>query len=268
MAVPLYPDKLKGTEITGPGPWADYMRSQGRYADFQAPPLMIFTWQKSLFSWIKSRYAQKGLRDFPGEVILLNGRLSHEGYGEGGDPAVGVAFGFGIGAPAAVFMMEALAALGVRRFLGLGTAGGLGGGALSPAVGDVVLADRALRDEGTSYHYLPEGREALPDRGETERLGGLLAGKGYSLLRGPVWSTDAFYRETGEELAYHLDRGTLAVDMEASALFACAGYRNLSMASLFVISDILTREGWAPDFHHPDVGNTLRSLFRDVTGLA
>ncbi|MBN2627320.1 MAG: nucleoside phosphorylase [Spirochaetales bacterium] len=268
MAVPFHSEKLTCREITGPDRWAEYMKSQGRFARLTLPDLIIFTWQKTFFSWIKSRYAHRALKEFPGEVILLNGRLSHEGYGEDSPPAVGVAFGFGIGAPAAVFMMEALGALGSNRFLGLGTAGGLGGSGTDLKVGDVVLANKAFRDEGTSYHYLADDKEAQPDPGEAARLEELLKRGGYRHHRGPVWTTDAFFRETREEVLFYREKGALAVDMEASALYACAECRDLSMASLFVISDILMQEGWSPDFHHPDIGKILKSLFTDVTGFA
>jgi uridine phosphorylase len=268
MAVPYRREKLTGREITGPDRWAAYMKDRGRFARLSLPDLMIFTWQKSFFSWIKSRYAHQVQKEFPGEVILLNGRLSHRGFGEDVPPTVGVAFGFGIGAPAAVFMMEALGALGTKRFLGLGTAGGLGGGGTDLNAGDVILADKAFRDEGTSHHYLADDAEARPDPVEAARLEEMLIRGSYRHHRGPVWTTDAFFRETREEVLFYRDRGVLAVDMEASALYACARYRGLSMASLFVISDILMQEGWSPDFHHPDIGKILKSLFADITGFA
>ncbi|MDC7223265.1 MAG: nucleoside phosphorylase [Spirochaetales bacterium] len=263
MAVPLYSKKIDSPEISSPSRWVDYMSEQGRLKSFSPPEIVFLTWQKSLFTKIKSRYAHRSCSGFPGDLILLDGTRSHE-KGEV-SPRIAVAGGFGIGAPAAVFMMELMIALGAKRFIGLGTAGGLGGESFPPLkAGDVILADRAFRDEGTSYHYLPEGKEVLPDGEESARLEELLTARSYSWCKGGVWSTDAIFRETGGEVDFYLSQGVRAVDMEGAGLFACARRRGVSMASLFVISDLLTREGWAPDFRHRNVGNTLLRLFKDI----
>ena len=71
------------------------------------------------------------------------------------DHKVGVVGGFGIGAPAACVVLEGLIAFGVKRFVSVGFAG-----SLQPdlRIGDIVVCDKAIRDEGTSYHYLPASR--------------------------------------------------------------------------------------------------------------
>jgi uridine phosphorylase len=262
MSVPYYKDKSYHKEITGPEFWASHMKEKGAYADFIPPERFIFTWQRSFFQGIKSRYAHKTCKGFIGEVIILD-------EDEASRPTLGVAGNFGIGAPAAVLLMESLIALGVKQFVGLGTAGGLMSldelklteEKRSLRIGSTILAVEALRDEGTSYHYLPEDQRAKPDSEQFEDLTHLMNRAGLPYKTSSVWTTDAFFRETAEEVEFYLERGVQAVDMEASALFACAEKRGVSMVSLFVISDILTSHGWAPDFKHGNIKKTLDDLF-------
>jgi len=84
-----------------------------------------------------------------------------------------------------------------------------------------VLVDRALRDEGTSYHYLPRapyariGAEALS-------LGRAALRASANIVQGGVWTTDAPFRETAEAIAFARSENLLAVEMEAAALYALA----------------------------------------------
>jgi uridine phosphorylase len=272
MTLPLYKEKFDSNEITSPSRWAEYTTGLGLFSSFPTADLIFLTWQKSLFKRIKSRYAHISYAGLPGDVIFLDGTRSHEGGKGEIKPRIGVVGGFGMGAPAAVFMMEALGALGNRSFLGLGTAGGLLGeeeflreeSSHSLRIGDVILADRAFRDEGTGCHYQKEGELSRPSEKETEKLAHLLEAKDYSWHKGGLWTTDAVFRETRVEVESFLTKGVLAVDMESSALFACAAMRGYSMASLFTVSDILTPAGWNPGMHHRKVGDTLFRLFQDI----
>jgi nucleoside phosphorylase len=138
----------------------------------------------------------------------------------------------GIGAPAVVSVMELLAVLGVSRFLSLGTAGGL---QAAHRPGDTVLVSEAVRDEGTSYHYLAADVPARPDADLTARLGRALDDAGVPYTTGSTWTIDAPYRETADEVSRYRAAGVLAVEMEASALFALGSVRQVSVASLLVV---------------------------------
>lgn len=122
-----------------------------------------------------------------------------------------------IGGPYAVLVAEQLAACGARVILGLTSAG-----RVSPAlpVPSVVVADRAIRDEGTSYHYLAAGEAIACPQQVTEALEREVGSLGLPVRRGTVWTTDAPYRETAEQLARHAEAGVLAVEMQAASLFA------------------------------------------------
>lgn len=158
----------------------------------------------------------------------------------------------GIGSPNAVTVLEELIALGGKEFLNIGTAGGLDNEG-------IFLCDKAIRDEGTSYHYLPHGDFAYPDKELTEELRKSIEDKNLNFKKGTTWTIDAPYRETKAEVAKYTKEGVATVEMEASALFTVAKYRKVKLASAFVVSDIL-RDKWSPKFHKFDVRRAQNKL--------
>ena len=127
--------------------------------------------------------------------------------------------GCAVGAPFAVLVAEQLFVSGCRLLISVTSAGQITPIGPTPYF---VLIDRALRDEGTSYHYLPGSTFAeasdrsLIDR--VERAGRALPD--VTLHRGATWTTDAPYRETEAAIARARQSGALAVEMEAAALYA------------------------------------------------
>ncbi|MDV3278559.1 MAG: nucleoside phosphorylase [Nitrososphaerales archaeon] len=147
----------------------------------------------------------------------------------------------GIGAPLASVAVEELIAMGARSFLILGTAGGLE----KPEAGRLVLCTKALRDEGTSHHYLPNSMYVEPDKVLTGRLVSALRKERIEFIKGPTWTIDAPYMESKEELDIYASKGILTVEMEAAAVFAVAKVRKAKAAAAFVVSDVLTKKGWS-----------------------
>lgn len=135
-----------------------------------------------------------------------------------------------LGAPLAVLALEDLGRRGAREIIFLGLAGSLGSW-LKP--GDLFCPDWGLSTEGCSAHY-PAPLE--PAKGLRAKLWSVLEG---GAAQGPVWSTDAIYRETLSVVERHRHLGAKAVDMECTALWAAAAFRGWSLASLLVISDVL-----------------------------
>jgi uridine phosphorylase len=85
-----------------------------------------------------------------------------------------------------------------------------------------VLIERAVRDEGTPYHYLPPDDEARLDPALAQRLSGAFDTLAVPVSRGATWTTDAPFRETQSALDRHAGNGIVAVEMEAAALYAFA----------------------------------------------
>jgi uridine phosphorylase len=129
-----------------------------------------------------------------------------------------------IGGPYAVLVAEQLRASGARVVLGLTSAGRVSS---SLPVPSLVVPTEAIRDEGTSYHYLPATPSVVADPELANCLAIGLEGLGLPVSRGTVWTTDAPYRETNEQLAHYAKRDVLAVEMQAASLFAFAIARGM-----------------------------------------
>jgi uridine phosphorylase len=130
---------------------------------------------------------------------------------------VGV-IGCAVGASFAVLVAEQLFVSGCRLLISVTSAGQL------VAVGEppyFILIDRSLRDEGTSYHYLPPSAYARL-RPELDHLANGIVTLAESVVRGGSWTTDAPYRETAEATTLAKAEKLLAVEMEAAALYAFA----------------------------------------------
>lgn len=158
----------------------------------------------------------------------------------------------GIGAPYAATLMEELIALGGKEFINVGTAGGL-------QHEGIFICNKAIRDEGTSYHYTPHGKYAYPDKLLTKKLEKLIKKRNLNFSVASTWTIDAPYRETKKEISHYKKEGVATVDMEASALFTIASIRKVKIASAFVVSDVLG-EKWNPKFHKMNVKRTLNKL--------
>jgi uridine phosphorylase len=122
-----------------------------------------------------------------------------------------------VGAPFAVLVAEELLASGCRALVSLSSAGLIAEGVAPPFF---LLIDKALRDEGTSHHYLPQGRysDAVPSL--VDAVERRLAGAPISVVRGASWTTDAPFRETERLIASRRSEGIVSVEMEAAALLA------------------------------------------------
>ncbi len=144
----------------------------------------------------------------------------------------------GIGAPHSVFLMERLIALGAREFIIVGSAGGL----VTPGV---YLCNKAVRDEGTSYHYLPASTYAYASMELSMRVASALTVNKVKFQVGPSWTTDAPYREMRSAVVYHRSRGVRTVDMEAAALYAVARMRQVKAVAIFEVRDLVLGQ-WHP----------------------
>jgi len=147
----------------------------------------------------------------------------------------------GVGAPLAAGMLEEAIGRGGRAFIACGGAGVL---TSEIAVGYIVVPIAAVRDEGTSYHYLPPAREvhALPEAvAAIERV---LERHSVPYLVGKTWTTDAFYRETPAKVARRRAEGCLAVEMETAAFCAVARFRGVQFAQMLYGGDDLGGATW------------------------
>jgi uridine phosphorylase len=165
--------------------------------------------------------------------------------------------GCAVGAPFAVLVAEQLFASGCRLLISVTSAGQITARGETPYF---VLIDRALRDEGASYHYLPPAPFAeAPNKTLLARIENALSRlSGIAVHRGATWTTDAPYRETEAAIAFARDMGALAVEMEAAALYAFAGATHSNVVCLAHVTNAMAQtEG---DFDKGEANGTTATL--------
>ncbi len=233
MSFPNFPNKYAAESILQPQHTLEIRRRFGQLPRIPPPESLLFCLRNGLperMRWqVPLRHAGRLLGDFY-IVRRSRGRL-------------GILCNFGIGAPVIASLAEEMIAFGVKRFVILSW-----GGSLQPAlqIGSPVLCERAIRDEGVSHHYLPSGKFARADSGLTSLLKASLIKRGATCNLGATWTTDAPYRETGEEVKQYQSEGIQTVEMETAALFALGQARGVPTASIVIPSDSLAELHWQP----------------------
>ena len=178
------------------------------------------------------------------------------------DGTVAGVVGCAVGAPFAVLVAEQLFASGCRFLVSITSAGRIADLGAPPYL---VLIDRALRDEGTSNHYVPPGPvmdapdPALLGRVEAALQGAFPPPGGTALHRGATWTTDAPFRETEAAIAYARACGALAVEMEAAALYALAAARDLAIVCIAHVTNTMGQDE-GDDFEKGEAGGSLTAL--------
>lgn len=147
----------------------------------------------------------------------------------------------GVGAPLAAGWLDELITLGGRAFVAAGGAGVLVPGLV---MGHVIVPTAAIRDEGTSYHYLPASREVSPTADALEAIMATLEARGVPHVTGKTWTTDGIYRETRDKVRRRVAEGCLTVEMEAAAFFAVARFRGVAFGQMLYAGDDLSGEAW------------------------
>lgn len=145
----------------------------------------------------------------------------------------------GVGAPLAASLLEILIASGCRKFMVCGGAGSIRPGV---ALGEAVVLSSAVRDEGTSYHYLPASREVEASPEAVAALRTAIEARGLPYVVAKTWTTDAIFRETRDKIAARREEGCAVVEMEAAALFAVARFRGVTIGQVVYAGDDVSGE--------------------------
>lgn len=161
----------------------DYMR-KNKHIDtkYQAPKNVIICYDSDFFQRVIKNHSKEKMEgySFGGELYFINDTTAIIGK-------------FGVGAPTAVVTFEELIARGVKNFISIGTCGGL---QKHIPIGDIMLCEKAIRDEGTSLHYAPESTFATANAELTEIIAQTLEKENIKYHRGTTRTTDAILRET------------------------------------------------------------------------
>lgn len=165
-----------------------------------------------------------------------------------------------VGAPGTVMVMEELIACGARVFLGLGLAGSLQPHA---PVGTWLIPTSCVREEGTSGHYIGADVPVGPSARLVQAVAAASRAEGVDPITGPLWTTDAPYRELKSKIEAHRQQGVLGVDMETSAMYALGRFRGVDVCNLLVVSDELWSE-WRPAFGQPELREAMQRAERAI----
>jgi uridine phosphorylase len=163
--------------------------------------------------------------------------------------------GCAVGAPFAVLIAEELFASGCRFLLSVTSAGQITPAGQTPYF---VIIERALRDEGTSYHYAPASEYGEADPRLVTEAVEALAGRSKSVIVGSSWTTDAPFRETAKAIEAARCKGVLAVEMEAAALYAFARRTGAKVLCLAHVTNTMGRT--ERDFEKGEADGTADAL--------
>ena len=163
-----------------------------------------------------------------------------------------------LGGPAAVMFMEQLWAGGARKIISCGCCGAL----LEDTAGTYYIPTAALRQEGTSYQYLPPSREVETDETAVRAIETALNKAGVPHCRCKTWTTDCFYRETKAMVNQRKSEGYAVVEMECASTAACAKFRGIQFAQLLFTADTLA------NVEEHDTRNWAKECFVNALKLA
>ena len=231
MSFPVYPAKHALKELYGAREIVGYRKQVGRMPSLTQPEGVLFCLERGLPWRMRWRVPVRRAGGMNGDLYELKRPRGK----------IGIMTGFGGGSPMTVELAEEFAAMGVKSMI-LMTWGGLLQPDLEP--GDIVVVDRAIRDEGTSYHYLPPAKYIDGDARLADQLAESIQARGGNCTRGTTWTTDAPYRETVEEIRQYQSEEVKTVEMESAGLFTIGQVHAIPTASVVVGMDKLADFRW------------------------
>jgi len=234
--IPLLSGKLTNDAVLNPEDFLDYLKKRHGRSPSRLPQYCILAFFRELYEYVEEVYDPQVMYIASRENPMFD-PIHVFRYKD-----ISVAHVFpGIGAPNAGVMLELMIALGGECFVFIS-----GVGVLSAEIrrGEILIPNKALRDEGMSFHYQEPSRYSYPSTSVLDSTKKSLQEKEIPFLEGGTWTTDAFFRETQEKVNSFRGEGGLSVEMEASALFSIASFRKKHIGGLFKAGDCVAGEEW------------------------
>ena len=183
------------------------------------------------------------------EKLLGEGKITYERTISGEDPLLVYRFTDSdvlithgqVGCPACAGNLDLLNALGINKVMFCG-----GGGVLDSSieVGQILVVEGAIRDEGFSYHYVKPSRYIYTDPTVTEKIVDFLENRSISYIRGITWTTDAILRETEKRITKRKSEGARIVEMEQAGCIAVSKFRGFDYGALIYGGDDVSQDKW------------------------
>jgi uridine phosphorylase len=229
VVIPNYEDKYDAEAVFSP----EEVIGMGGEGLPDVPPAVVLGYQPKLTEYVERR------ADSPVQIVR-----SQELYPVTETVGYVPVHEWGVGAPISAMVTENLIAAGAEAIVLLG--GGAGLQTDIPAEAAILPTD-VIRDEGVSYHYIPDEESVTPTASLVDGLDDALSEAGFDTPRGTTWTTSAFYRETIPEIRAYSDDGVITVDTESAAIWAVCQYRGVDTASIHELGGVLTPEEWQPE---------------------
>jgi len=214
----------------------------------------IICFQKNAYSSLLKSFREKRSKDEEAPSLL--------GAYEGRVFKSTVIYRAVLGAPATAILAEILIASGVKKIILFGAAGSI---SRKCRTGDIFIPTWGLREEGVSYHYFPPKVLVEPSENLLKIIRKSMGGKKH--LKGGVWTTDVFFRETKEKIKKYAEKGILAVEMECTALMSVAMYRGVDLAAILVITDETFGDKWKSGFKSKKVKRAETTVAQIITNV-
>lgn len=234
MSFPNYPDKQKFDALLTADDLVAYRARLGRMPKIK-PEGVLFCLERGLPHRMRWRVPVERAGAMNADVYAVK-----KSKGK-----VAVLTSFGGGSPMVMELAEELAVMGAKKMI-LMTWGGTLQSDIKP--GDIVVCNRAIRDEGASHHYLPAAKYIDANSMLVNELVSAIRARGAQCVVGTTWTTDAPYRETREEVIQYQAEGVKTVEMESAGLFTVGKVRAVQTASVVIGMDSLASLRWqAPE---------------------
>jgi uridine phosphorylase len=183
MPFPNHPKKHDSAPLVTPQRSSEYRTERSDEELAEPPTAVILVYSRKLMEYLVETHDGRAIDHYFGDCYTFADT----------DHTVGVVGNFGIGSPTTAMLMEDLISVGVEAFLSVGFAGCLDD---SVEMGDLIVCEEAIRDEGTSHHYVESEKYAVASESLTAETKRLLERRDERFHAGTSWTIDAIYRET------------------------------------------------------------------------
>jgi len=254
MSFPNYQNKQNAESLLTAEDIVRYRERLGRLPKFQKLNGVLFCLERGLPRRMRWRIPVRRVGGMNADVdeVKKNGAI--------------VLTNFGGGSPILAELAEELVVMGARRMITM-----TWGGILQSDIkaGDIVVCNRAIRDDGTSHHYLAPEKYIDANEQLVQQIVEAIRARGSSCMIGTTWTTDAPYRETLEEIKQYQAEGVKTVEMESAGLFTIGQVRNIQTASVVIGMDSLADYKWRVPDKLDDIMRSLEIVYAasvDVLG--
>jgi len=244
--IPTCKEKYNSKSIRTPKNFESYRKKINKWPKFKSPESIIICYDDRILEYVEKNYEVEKHKAFCGDFWFLKNTNNK----------IAVFGNFGLGSPMIATRVEELIQFGIKKFISIGEAGGI---QKDVKIEEIIVCDKAIRDEGVSYHYLKSSKYVYPHKNLLTNIISILQKQNISFKIGSTWTMDAIYRQTEAEVKKFQSENVLTIEMEVATLFAIAQYKKVEAGAILTISDSFANFKWNPKFH--ETKKSLEKIF-------